>query len=164
MAAPPRSEDLEGLLGRAGSPAAPPAWLGRAILARVGEPAAAPRPRPRGPVALVAAVAIVLAAGLAVTPHLVSPPPAFALDVHGPGGATAYIVGRAPEGANRPIHLEAQRLTGDGYYELWSVHGTSRMLLATFMTNRDGSCQVSLSIPSTVQPGDLVIAPQAVAQ
>lgn len=69
-----------------------------------------------------------------------------------------------PEGPNRPVRLEVQGLTGDRYYELWSMHGDSRIVLATFMTNHDGSCRVTLSIPSLIQPADLALAPRAETQ
>lgn len=158
MTAWPGWETVEALLRRVGPPAAPPARLHRAVLGLVDEPGSARRPRRPAPVALVASLALVLAGGLLLARSLETPP---ALDLPGPNGATAHVVVGNPAGANRPLQLQVQRLTADRYYELWSVHGNSRMLLATFMTNHDGSCRINVSIPSTIRPGDLVIAPGA---
>lgn len=134
------------------------------MLGLVDEPGSARRLGRPSPLGLVASLAIVLAASFLLAWPPDSPRGVSALDLHGAAGAAAHVVVGPPEGANRQVQLDVQRLNGNRYYELWSVRGDSRMLLATFMTNPDGSCRVTLSVPSTIQPGDLAVAPRAEAQ
>ncbi len=159
-------EEAEDLIRRAGRPAQPSQRLARAVL---GIPdALSGRPAGRLPASrafLIAAGALlVAAAAILVVPRI--PPrglhPVSAVELRGSGGATAEAQVGAAEGSNRPVELRVRHLYPgqEEFFELWSFRERPRTLLVSFMTKADGSCEITFSIPKTVDWTDLVITPR----
>jgi hypothetical protein len=157
-------DDVEAQLRRAGRPDTPPERLQRAVLnLPLGS-----SPRPRLPsvvrlgVAAALALAVLAGASIVVTHGNPAIQPLATIQLRGgAGGAAEARIGN-PNGPNRPLELRVQHLQPgtEQYYELWSYGEHPPMMLATFMTNRDGSCTIMLSVPRTADWQDLVITPR----
>ncbi len=155
-------EQVEELLRRAGRPLEPPGRLRRAVLQVLASPVPARRRRV-WPIRIAAAVAAVLLVGAsaAVVQQLTAFHAIASVTLQGvPGAQAAAEVGPA-NGPNRPVRLTVQHLEPgrQGYYELWSLGDRPPMMLTTFMTNTDGSCTITFSMPATMQWGNWVVTP-----
>ncbi len=156
-------DQVEEQLRRAGRPSQPPDRLRRAVLGIPGHGAAAHRRMNRWRAAPLASVAIVmlLAGGVfafrqATAFHAVS-----TIRLLGANGGQAEARLGNPDGPNRPVQLVVQHLDGQqGAFELWSFGERPPMMLTTFMTSKDGSCTITLSVPTTLAWSDLVITPR----
>lgn len=158
-------EDLEEQLRRAGRPETPPERLQRAVLNL-------PRgdsPRRRRPsvvrIGAAAAVALVVVVGVSFASahgNLPFQGEAATVELRGAEGGVAEARLGHPNGPNRPLQLSVRHLQpgAEQYYELWSYSEHPPMMLATFMTGKDGSCVITLSIPITADWQDLVITPR----
>ena len=157
-------EDVEEQLRRAGRPDTPPEHLRRAVLNL-------PRgssPRIRSPrvvrLGVAAALALAVLAGVSIVVTRGNPAiqPLATVQLRDAAGAGAEVRIGSPNGPNRPLELSVQHLQPgtEQYYELWSYGEHPPMMLATFMTNKDGSCTIALSIPRTADWHDLVITPR----
>jgi len=157
-------DDVEAQLRQAGRPESPPQRLQRAVL---GVPGGG-RPRIRRPsvvrLGVAAALALAVLAGASVIATNRSPSfqSAAAVELRGSGAEVAEARIGSPNGSNRPLELSVQHLQpgAEQYYQLWSYGEHPPMLLATFMTSKDGSCTITLSIPRTADWQDLVITPR----
>lgn len=157
-------DDVEAQLRRAGRPQPPPRSLQRAVLAVPGGGRLQIR-RPSGIALGVAAallVAVLAGASLIATPRSQSFESVAAVALRGSGAGVAEARIGIPNGTNRPLELNVQHLQpgAEQYYELWSYGEHPPMMLATFMTSKDGSCTIMLSIPRTADWQDLVITPR----
>jgi len=158
-------EQVEELMRRAGRPERPPDRLGRSVLAIPGGPTAR---RSRARFLLVGVAAVAAAAVLVTGVTLRSQPAGFQtvsmVQLHGSGGTAQARLGN-PSGPNRPVQLVVQHLNPgeQRYFELWSLREQPPMMLTTFMTNTDGSCVITFSVPTTVDWLDLVITPRGQA-
>ena len=158
-----KPEDAERLLRHAGRPARPPDRLARAVLRiPTGGASEAPRWRRWQTGLLVAAAALALSGGILVERQVTSFHAVAAVDLRG-GAASARAELGPVDGPNRPVRLVVQHLQpgGKGYYELWATDERPPMMLATFMTDADGSCTITFSIPATVPISDLVVTPRS---
>ncbi len=156
-------EQVEELLRRAGRPLEPPARLRGAVL-QVPAGTVLPRqPRVwRIRIAAAAAAVLLLAGSAAVVQQLTSFHAVAAVTLQGVPGAQATAEVGAASGPNRPVRLIVEHLQPgrQGYYELWSLNERPAMMLTTFMTNTDGSCTITFSMPATMQWGNWVVTPR----
>ncbi len=154
-------DDVEAQLRRAGPPENPPERLHRAVLNVPGGGRARPNVLRLG-VAAALALAVLAGAALVVTHQSPSFQSVAAVELRGSGAAVAEARIGSPNGSNRPLELSVQHLQpgAEQYYELWSYGEHPPMMLATFMTSKDGSCTIMLSIPRTAGWQDLVITPR----
>ena len=157
-------DNVEGQLRQAGRPHTPPERLQRAVLNVPGDGS----PRSRRPsvirLGVAAALALVVLAGVSVvaTQGNSALQPLATVELRGGAGGVAEARVGGASGPNRPLQLTVQHLQPgvEGYYELWSYGEHPPMMLATFMTSKDGSCTITLSIPRTADWQDLVITPR----
>lgn len=157
-------DDVEAQLRVAGRPESPPERLQRAVLDVPGGGS----PRIRRPsvvrvgVAAALALAVLAGAALVVTHRSPSFQSVAAVELRGSGTGVAEARIGSPNGPNRPLELSVQHLQpgAEQYYELWAYGEHPPMMLATFMTGKDGTCTITLSIPRTADWRDLAITPR----
>lgn len=157
-------DELEAQLRHAGRPETPPERLERAVLNLPGE-ARPPVRRPdviRIGVAAALALAVLAGASVIVEHRGASFQSVATVELRGSSGGTAEARPGTSNGPNRPVELSVQHLQpgAEQYYQLWSYGEHPPMMLATFMTSKDGSCNITLSIPRTVDWRELVITPR----
>ncbi len=153
-------EQVEDLLWRAGRPLEPPERLRRAVLKVPAGPVRARRRRvwPTR-IAAAAAAVLLLGASAAVVQQLTSFHAVASVTLQGVPGAQAMAEVGPASGSNRPVRLTVQHLEPgrQGYYELWSLGERPPLMLTTFMTNTDGSCTITFSMPATMRWGNWVV-------
>jgi hypothetical protein len=156
-------DDVEAQLRRAGRPESPPARLQRAVLNVPGGGSARTRPDVlRLGVAAALVLAVLAGASFLATHQSPSFQSVAAVELRGSGPGVAEARIGTPSGSNRPLELSVEHLQpgAEQYFELWTYGEHPPMMLATFMTSKDGSCTIRLSIPRTADWQDLVITPR----
>jgi hypothetical protein len=156
-------EQVEELLRKAARPAEPPDRLARAILAIAGGPRARASRR-RFLLTGALAVAIVLAGATALRTQPAGFQAVTTVQLQGAGGTAEARLGTA-YGPNRPVQLRVEHLHPgqERYFELWSLREQPPMMLATFMTDTNGSCVITFSTPAAIDWRDIVITPRGQA-
>ena len=156
-------DDVEELLRQTGRPLEPPARLRRAVL-RVPKGAILRSPPRVWRIRIAAAAAAVLVAttSAVVVQQLTSFHAVAAVTLQGAPGTQAVAELGQPNGPNRPVRLVVQHLKPGAvsYYELWSLAEQPPMMLATFMTDKSGSCTLTFSMPASASWRYLAVTPE----
>jgi hypothetical protein len=109
----------------------------------------------------VAAGLLVISSGVVVQ-QLTSFHAVAAVTLQGAPGMQAVAEVGQPNGPNRPVRLIVQHLRPgrQSYYELWSLAEQPPMMLTTFMTDSNGSCTLTFSMPASASWRDLAVTPE----